>query len=261
MAPMGGRDRGGGRRGRFYLYLLASLLVLVFGGGALSGAAGWLGARFADLVAGDAKSPETARLREAVTALSLENARLREAALKSERYRRMLGITRTVSRGTVAGRVLYRSEGIVSGLEMVVDRGSEDGVEEAAVCMTPAGLVGVVDRVDEATCVVLPITNPAVQLSAAVYPSGAMGIVRSDARGRLEMLHVDIAATVRPGDRVYTVSSGGTLYPAGIRVGEVSGLEEGQPGLEKRLRLAPAVDMSTVEEVIILLPDSAGGRP
>ncbi len=260
MAPIGGSDRGGGSRARLYVYLLVSLLVLLFGGGALSGAAGWLGARFADLVLGDSGRPETARLREAVTALSLENARLRESALKSERYRRMLGITRTVARGTVAGRVLYRSEGIVAGMEMVLDRGRDDGVREGAVCITPAGLVGVVDRVDEATCVALPITNPAVQLAAAVYPSGAMGIVRSDARGRIDMVHVDIAASVRPGEMVYTVSAGGTLYPAGIKVGEVSSSEDGQPGLEKRLRLEPAVDMTAVEEVIILLPPPADGK-
>lgn len=260
MAPMGGGNRGGSGKGRLFLYLAVSLLLLVFGGGALGGAAGWLGARFADLVAGDSERPETARLREAVTALSLENARLREAALKSERYRRMLGITRTVSRETVAGRVLYRSEGIVAGMEMVLDRGREDGVEEGAVCITPAGLVGVVDQADEATCVALPITNPAVQVAAAVYPSGAMGIVRSDARGRMDMVHVDIAAAVSPGDRVYTVSAGGTLYPAGILVGEVGSLEEGQPGLEKRLRLKPAVEMESVEEVIILLPPAADGE-
>ena len=260
MTPMGGGNRGGTGRGRFYLYLAVSLLLFVFGGGALSGAAGWLGARFSDLVAGDSQRPETARLREAVTALSLENARLREAALKSERYRRMLGITRTVSRRTVAGRVLYRSEGIVEGMEIVLDRGLEDGVEEGAVCITPVGLVGVVDRADEATCVALPITNPAVQLAAAVYPSGAMGIVRSDARGRMDMVHVDISASVSPGDRVYTVSAGGTLYPAGILVGEVSRLEEGQPGLEKRLRIKPAVDMEALEEVIILLPEAADGE-
>jgi rod shape-determining protein MreC len=252
VASVGG-DRRRGSRGRFYAYLLVSLLILLFGGGALSGAAGWMGARFVDLVVGEPEDPRTARLREAVTALSLENARLREAALKSERYRRMLGITRTASRETVAGRVLYRSEGIVAGMELVLDRGERDGVTEGAVCITPEGLVGVVDRVDEATCVALPITNPAVQVAAAVYPSGAMGIVRSDARGRMDMVHVDISADVSTGDRVYTVSAGGTIYPAGILVGSVAGLEEGQPGLEKRLRLSPAVDIQAVEEVIVLL--------
>jgi len=255
VAPIGGGGESGGR-GRLFAYLFVSMVILLFGGGALSGAAGWMGARFVDLVVGEPESPRTARLREAVTALSLENARLREAALKSERYRRMLGITRTASRETVAGRVLYRSEGIVAGMELVLDRGSRDGVTEAAVCMTPEGLVGVVDRVDDATCVVLPISNPAVQVAAAVYPSGAMGIVRSDARGRMNMVHVDIAADVSSGDRVYTISAGGTIYPAGIPVGVVGGLQRGQPGLEKRLRLEPAVDIQAVEEVIVLLAPS-----
>ena len=259
MSPIGGEAGRRSGRGRLYLYLAVSLLLLLFGGAALSGLAGWLGARFSGLVLGDSQSSELTRLREAVTSLSLENARLREAALKSERYRRMLGITRTVTRETVAGRVLYRSEGIVAGMEMVVDRGREDGVEEGSVCITPAGLVGVVDRADEATCVVLPVTNPAVQVACAVYPSGALGIVRSDARGRLDMDHVDIAAEVEPGDEVYTISAGGNIYPAGMLVGRVSSLEAGQPGLEKRLRLEPAVNVSAVEEVILLLPSGTDG--
>jgi rod shape-determining protein MreC len=254
-AKQSDRRRGSDRR-RFYFYLAAAVLVLLLGSTAVSGLGSWLGARFAGLFFERARQPELAELRAALTELMLENARLREAAMKCERYRYLLGITKTSVRKTLAGRVLYRREGLISGT-IVVDRGYRDGVAVNTVCLSPHGLVGIVSDVRESTCDVMTLKNPAVSLTGTIHPSGAMGIIRSSAHGDVEMLHIDLSAEISVGDRVYTSSSGG-VYPDGLLVGSIREMGSEDPGTGRRLSLQTAVNFDLLNEVLLLLPEETG---
>lgn len=248
--------RGRGDRRSFYSYLVATVLVLLLGSTVISGLGSWLGARFAGLFFERARQPELAELRAAVTELMLENARLREAAMKCERYRYLLGITKTSVRRTLAGRVLFRREGLVSGT-IVVDRGHRDGVTVNTVCLSPHGLVGIVSDVRESSCDVMTLKNPAVFLTGTVHPSGAMGIIRSSAQGEVEMQHIDVSAEVSVGDRVYTSSSGG-VYPDGLLVGSIEAVGPADPGTGRQLALKTAVNFDLLNEVLLLLPEETG---
>jgi rod shape-determining protein MreC len=182
----------------------------------------------------------------------IENARLREAAMKTALYRELLGYVRLPETRALVARVLYRTEGLVGG-GFVLDRGSRDSVVTGSVCIAAAGLVGIVDQVEDRTCTVLPITLPGVLVSAVCGESGAMGLVSSSADGRLGMSHVDQAVPPRAGEQVLTSRFGG-VYPDGIVIGTVTAVGEGARGLDIALRIEPAVDFRRIGEVLILLP-------
>ncbi len=244
---------------RLVVFIGVSLLILLTGPILLGGVGSWLGARFADLFfREDGSDSDVDELRALLTELMLENAILREEAMKTELYRILLGITRTGTRHAIAGRILYRTEGLVSGT-LVIDRGTEDGVAEHSICLSSMGLVGVVTEVSYSSCEVLPIINPVVRVSCITYPSGAMGILRANSTGDLELQHVDMSEDAAVGDQVLTSRFGG-VYPDGLLVGWVTSVSDGEPGLAMKLSVDPAVDFGRIGEVLILLPEGETER-
>lgn len=258
--PISGR-LGGGQKGigsrRYLVYVVVSLLILIFGPILLGGLGSWLGARFSGLFFAGSGSPTQEKLRNDIMVLMLENSILREEALKAEQYRTLLGITRTDQREAVPARILYRSEGLVTGT-MVVDKGRNDGVSDNSVCISAEGLVGVVSSAGESTSEILPITNPSVNVSCVTWPSGAYGILQSSSDGSLSLVHVDLTSDVHPGDQVLTSRYGG-VFPDGLLAGRVTGISSGEPGLALKLDVQPAVDFESTGEVLILLPEDMLG--
>jgi rod shape-determining protein MreC len=246
-------------RRRLAVFVGLTLLLLLAGPFLLGGVGSWLGARFAGLLFSEGSlESDSDELQSLVVELMLENAILREEAMKAELYRILLGITRTGTRFAMAGRILYRTEGLVSGT-LVIDRGTEDGVTENSICLSSRGLVGIVVSVGSHSCEVLPIISPVVSVSCSTYPSGAMGILQSSSTGKLELVHVDMSEEVLPGDQVLTSRFGG-VYPDGLLVGWVTSIEESESGLAMKLGVDPAVDFSRIGEVLILLPEGEAPR-
>ena len=235
------------------LYIILSLILLLIGPVLIGGLGSWMGARFSTVFFNRSDSPVIDELRNDIIHLLLENAILREEAIKVEQYRVLLGLTRTGNRQALPARVLYRSEGLVTGT-MVVDRGIRDGVVLNSVCISSGGLVGIVSSVQEATSEILPVSNLSVNVSCVTWPSGAYGILQSSSTGDFQLVHVDLNSDVEIGDRVLTSRFGG-VYPDGLLVGIVTGVSSGESGLALRLDVEPAVDFRNTGEILILMPD------
>ncbi len=138
-----GTGRSDASSRRFVLFISISLILLILGPALLGGLGSWLGARFSEVVFSGTNSPTEDKLRNDIMQLMLENSILREEAIKADQYRTLLGITRTDNRDAVPARVLYRSEGLITGT-IVIDQGRRDGILENSVCISSEGLVGVV---------------------------------------------------------------------------------------------------------------------
>jgi len=249
------RNPSGVKNKRFFLFLSVSLLLLIFGPFLLGGIGSWLGARFSEVIFRESDLPTEEKLRNDIIRLMLENSILREEALKAQRYRTLLGITRTNNREAIPARVLYRSEGLVTGI-IVINKGRSDGVIENSICISSEGLVGVVCSAGEATSEILPITNPSVNVSCVTWPSGAYGILQSTSEGELNLVHVDLSSDVETGDQVLTSRYGG-VFPDGLLAGRVGSISSGDPGLALKLSVISAVDFESTGEVLILLPEDS----
>jgi len=240
------------RNSRLAWNIAAACLLMFFGPPVLGIGGSILGSRFASLFFSEAPSADSDYLSLSVK-LMLENAELREMAAKSRLYRSMLQYTRMPNVTALVGRVMYRSEGLIRG-DLIIDRGSEHGVYSGAVCITSRGLVGIITSVEPENSTVVPITSPSINVSCITATTGSLGILGSEAGGRLRLQYVDSSADPLPGETVLTSRFGG-VYPEGIVVGTVETVSEGGRGIDLSLSVSPAVDFERVNEVLILIPE------
>jgi rod shape-determining protein MreC len=195
--------------------------------------------------------------RENIT-LRAENEQLRVQALQTgetreenARLRRLLVLKDRLPLATVAGEVIGREAGgWVRSL--TINRGRGDGIAQQTPVIVPNGLVGRVVQVHRGAAVVQLLNDPASTVGAVVQRTRTAGLVEGDAGGavRFKFMARD-GATVAPGDLVVT-SGLGALFPKGLPVGRVVRIEDKGSALFHFAVLAPAVDFSRVEEVLLV---------
>ena len=181
-------------------------------------------------------------VRQAAT-LEAENERLRDLAKLHESWRSM---------ETVSAEVIARG---VSNYKWayVIDKGSDDGIEEDMTVIDPDGLVGKIIEVDASSATVLALIDPDAAVGARIErlrdTGTASGHGGSD---ELTMSYISGETTVRVGDIVATSGQDG-LFPAGIPVGKVTRLGGQRAALSQEISLEPRVDFTALDFVQVLL--------
>ena len=104
--------------------------------------------------------------------------------------------------------------------QLILGRGSQDGIQEGFVVSGLGGIVGRVTQVTPSTSRVLLISDPTSQVGVTISRSRYMGYIRGQAANRVIMEFFDKVPDVRPGDVVAT-SSYSQLFPPGLPVGVV----------------------------------------
>jgi rod shape-determining protein MreC len=139
-----------------------------------------------------------------------------------------------------------------------IDRGNKDGLEKGMVVITSRGLVGQVTSTASNWAIVQSISNENIAVSGMVEStSETSGIVRGykdeDNRLLAKLYYLPLNSTVKEGDVILT-SGYGNLYPKGIRIGKVIGVEEDMGKIMKNAVIEPYVDFNKLEEVFVVLP-------
>lgn len=151
---------------------------------------------------------------------------------------------------------------------LLINRGASAGLQQNMPVITAEGVVGKTLTCTEWVSTVLLATDVNNGVSARVARSRVWGILTgggslADGRPALEMQHISSLDDVEPGDLVVTSGLDG-IYPAGLALGTVVSVDGG-PGLSKRVRVEPEVEMSRLEEVLVLaieerLPSQLAGE-
>jgi rod shape-determining protein MreC len=198
---------------------------------------------------------EVARLRAETVALRLRQ--LRQAALEAENARlRILATFRErLPERTLGAEVMARDwNGFTRGLTL--DRGRADGVERLSAVVVTSGVVGRVAVLRRQSAVVQVLTDPDSRIGGVVLRTRAQGLVEGVAGGRLRIKLAVSEEALQPGDLVVT-SGIGELFPKGLPLGRV--LRVFAPtGLFRTAELEPAVDLTSVEEVLVLPRGTSG---
>ena len=137
----------------------------------------------------------------------------------------------------------------------MIDAGSAAGVYVGSPVFTAEGLLGVIREVDENSAQAIDWTHPEFRVSAMTSDGAAGGIVEPR-RGvyreedLLALTGTAFQVDVRPGRRV--VSSGrGNLFPRGIFIGTIIGIEEADTGWRKSYLIRPGVRPEAVSHVLV----------
>ncbi len=184
--------------------------------------------------------------------LSGENERMRRwesAARNLERenaaLRAMLNVGgESTSREVVTARVIGDSGGPFVRT-MLLDAGARRGVRRGQAAVNGDGLVGRVVETGERSSRILLLTDLNSRVPVVVESSRYRAILAGDNSARPRLIFAVARDRIRPGDRIVTSGHGG-MFPPGLPVGMVTGLEEGV------LRLQPFVDWDRLVLVQIL---------
>jgi rod shape-determining protein MreC len=134
---------------------------------------------------------------------------------------------------------------------LTIDRGTRDGVRADMSVIAPAGVVGrlVVPSLRSAKVQLLVDRNAAA--GAIIERTRAQGVVVGSGEDRLRLEYVSEVFDVVAGDVVVTSGIDG-IYPKGFIIGSIESVER-QGGSYKRISIKPAVDFTSLEEVLVVL--------
>lgn len=192
---------------------------------------------------------ENNQLHRKVAELTTENLRLRQSEGDLTRLRGLLSYSEQFSmKTTLAQTVMLDTAGRFKSI--IIDRGAQDGVEVNDAIVNANGLVGRVVLVTRDMAKVQLVTDSNCSIGSLLQRTRRQGVVRGNGTGTIEMFDVPALADVNPGDTILTAGIDG-IYPRGIPVGTVLRAEPGQ-SLFKSIKVKPAVDTGTIEEVIVI---------
>jgi rod shape-determining protein MreC len=128
--------------------------------------------------------------------------------------------------------------------QVIIAKGSSDGIQKGAIAVGPGGLVGRVTDVSPHSSRVLLISDPTSQVGVVVSRSRYMGMLRggqTQTTGSLEFFERD--PDVKAGDIIVT-SQFSTLFPAGIPVGRVTSVNfDKQPAPEATVEFSVPIGL------------------
>jgi rod shape-determining protein MreC len=202
---------------------------------------------------------ELAASRTEIRDLRLRLDGLREVEEENVRLRRLLRLEDGLRHRSVPARIIHRQS--APDRVLVIDRGADDGLRPDLAVVAPGGVVGKVLAVTASSAKVQCVNDPDAGVAVLVGDERrqAHAIVRDVVGGLLRLRHLELMATVAPGDRVVT-SGLDQVHPKGWLVGTVEEVVE-VPGFEPDVRVRPAVDFSRLEEVLVLVPEEPVLRP
>lgn len=179
--------------------------------------------------------------------------KLSEQAAETQRLRALLDFKTQLPFQTVAAEVIATSPGENSG-SIYIDKGSDSGLAPDLAVLTPQGVIGKILAVFPHTSHVLLITDPSSGVGILLAQSRVQGVLKGGEHNLCEVHYVMNEEPVRPGEAVVT-SGLDQIYPKGLPVGKVVQTRDGN--IYKTILVKPAVDLSRLETVLVVLKPSA----
>lgn len=178
-------------------------------------------------------------------------SRAEQLQAENQRLRALLALRPALQVPTIAAEVLYEASDPYSR-KVVIDRGSQQGVQAGAPVINDAGVLGQVTRVyllsSEVTLLndkdaAIPVLNTRSQQRGAAF-GGADG-------AGMELRFMPANADVKQGDLLTTSGLDG-VYPPGLPVARISAVERRGDSSFARVALQPVAPVDNVRHVLVL---------
>jgi rod shape-determining protein MreC len=195
---------------------------------------------------------ENEALRRQLADLGVRLQEERALAARSQRLQELMDLKSHATYATLAAEVIAGNPN--PGMRTVtIDRGSADGVQADMAVVAPSGVVGriVGTPARHAARVQLLIDRNAAAGALTERTRAGGMIVGTDTQPALRMELVSSLADVKEGDAIVASGVDG-IYPKGFVIGTVERSERGG-GLYRTVTVKPAVDFSSLEEVLVVL--------
>jgi rod shape-determining protein MreC len=169
---------------------------------------------------------------------------------ENDRLKDLIAFRKTVPYSTIPAEVIGRDPSNWSN-SVIIDKGAAGGIRQNRAVLSTRGLVGRVVEVGRYSSRILLITDPNSRVGVVVQRNRQGGMLTGGPDGRCRMIYIALDSDVAKGDSVVTAGYG-TIYPRGIIVGSVSEVGREPGRLYKYAVVAPAQEMSRLEEVLCI---------
>lgn len=193
---------------------------------------------------------ENKRLKHENERLASEVVKYREGYLEAVRLRKILGLQQTSPFSSLAARVISRSHGWIHKT-ILIDKGIVDGIKVGLPVVSTQGVVGRVIETAWHVSRVLLLTDESSSIDALIQDVRVHGILQGSSSGECVLKYIAKTETIKPGDIVLTSGLSG-VFPKGLVLGVVREVDKANSGLFQRIVVVPAVDLTKLEEVVIL---------
>lgn len=144
--------------------------------------------------------------------------------------------------------------------EIVIDKGSTNGVAVGQAVIDSAGVFGQIVETAPLTSRVLLITDPAHSVPVQVVGSNLLTIASGGGKGPHLVDDVPVTTDIVKGDRL--VSSGlGRRFPFGYPVGEVAWVEKDPAKAYAQVGWVPSAELARSRNVLVVLGEGDEGSP
>ena len=213
--------------------------------------------------------------------VQLENAELRRHQLgagerllrfeqleqENQHLRELLQMSQRVQTKSIAADILYNAPDPFAR-KVILDRGTQQGVEAGLAVLDANGVIGQVTRVHPVQSEVTLLTDRNQSIPVSVVRNGVRGVLYGVGRGMLEMRHVLAEVDIQPGDRLVTSGLDGIFVP-GLPVATVTRVDRDQDAFA-RIECEPLAAVERSVQVLVIgraaypppppPPEPAGGR-
>ena len=195
--------------------------------------------------------------------VQLENADLRrlqldagERLLRFEQLeqetlhlRELLQMSERVQTKSIAADILYNAPDPFAR-KVILDRGTQQGVEAGLAVVDANGVIGQVTRVHPVQSEVTLLTDRNQSIPVSVVRNGVRGVLYGVGRGMLEMRHVLAEVDIQPGDRLVTSGLDGIFVP-GLPVATVTRVDRDQDAFA-RIECEPLAAIERSVQVLVI---------
>jgi len=189
-------------------------------------------------------------LRKRIDLLTLENSKYQELLLANRRLHTLLNFQQNTDEPLLPARVIgWDSSGLFKSI--TIDKGEHDGLTVNMPVVNAEGVVGRVVSVCPDYSQVLLITDQNSAVDGLVQRSRGRGTLRGRGSNECYFDYVIKTCEIEAGDTIVTSGMGG-VFPKGLYLGAVTKIKDARSKLFKDVRVVPAVDFSTLEEVLIV---------
>jgi rod shape-determining protein MreC len=173
-----------------------------------------------------------------------------EAQQALTRLEALLDLKRQVALPVIGARVIAYDPTLWSR-SAIINQGKAQGVKDGLPVLAPQGIVGRIVGVYPEYSKVMLIVDRKSGADAMVQRTRVRGMLKGKGGNRCSLEFVPKSADVQVGDLVLASGLVG-LYPKGLVFGKVTAANKKNPGVFQDIEVTPSVDLSTLEEVLVV---------
>lgn len=183
---------------------------------------------------------ELTQLKARIGLFELRDAREGPLRAEAEEAIRLLGLKQQLPLETKAARVIANTRTAPFG-GLVIDQGSDIGLQPDQGVIAPAGVVGRIWSVSPRQASVLPLDAYNASTGVMLARSRATGVLQGTGPGKAEIRYISSQEGVQVGEAVYT-SGLDRIFPRGLLVGFVSQVRPRDTELKVEITLSAPLD-------------------